>query len=103
MFVVKDSKTKEIIGVSNITPDNFERYVKYRGDCKCKKTKRKGKQIFSSFISLADDSELGLAKECKDDAKLVKGGKYTTDVLNGFLVVKKKDDGDNKNVESDRD
>lgn len=97
MFIVRQSTgTKEVINDQyNVSIDNFERYVKFRGSCKCKRNTSAGKAIFSSYITFADDSDFGLSKACKDDAKVVKGGKYTTDVVNGMLVVVPKNIDDN--------
>ena len=98
MFEVRQSTgTKEVLHADyNVSIDNFERYVKFRGSCKCKRSTSQGKAIYSNFITFAEDSDYGLSKACKDDAKVVKGGKYTTDVINGLLVVvpKNKEDGD---------
>ena len=98
MLVIKESKGQKAVisDASHIDTRGFERYVKGRGACKCKNTVGKGKPIFSSFITFADDSEYGLKSHCKDEAQVVKGGKFTTDVVNGFLVVvpKQKADGD---------
>jgi hypothetical protein len=99
MFIVRASTGAKEVMLEDykVSIDNFERYVKYRGSCKCRRNSSQGKAIYSSFITLANDSEYGLSKACKDDAKVVKGGKFTTDVLNGLLVVvpKQKDDGSN--------